>query len=79
MSSCEDVIRLAKEATDNKPLHGRKEFTFSTHELQYLIALAKYEALKAAANRLEPLCVGVAGAGVFPEALHHMAVEELKK
>ena len=35
----DELIALAKEATGNEPLYGRKEFTFSAIELQRFAAL----------------------------------------
>jgi len=35
----EELIALAKEATGNEPLYGRKEFTFSAVELALFAAL----------------------------------------
>lgn len=50
MTTREEAIRLANEATDNQPLYGRKEFTFSFGELERLIQLTKNEAFKEAAQ-----------------------------
>lgn len=30
----DEIIQAAKEATNNQPIYGRKEFTFSAEELQ---------------------------------------------
>ena len=30
----DEILQAAKEATNNQPIYGRKEFTFSAEELQ---------------------------------------------
>ena len=44
----DEIIRMAREATNNEPLYGRKEFTFSQNELERfaaLVASAEREAI----------------------------------
>ena len=35
----DEILQAAKEATNNQPIYGRKEFTFSAEELQRFAAI----------------------------------------
>ena len=35
----EEILQAAKEATNNQPIYGRKEFTFSSEELKNFTAI----------------------------------------
>lgn len=35
----DEIIRMAREAANNEPIYGRKEFTFSRNELERFAAL----------------------------------------
>ena len=35
----DEILQDAKEATNNQPIYGRKEFTFSAEELQRFAAI----------------------------------------
>ena len=34
----DEILQAAKDATNNQPIYGRKEFTFSAEELQRFVA-----------------------------------------
>ena len=37
----DEILQAAKEATNNQPIYGRKEFTFSAKELQRFAAIVE--------------------------------------
>ena len=37
----DEILQAAKEATNNQPIYGRKEFTFSAEELQRFAAIVE--------------------------------------
>lgn len=51
----DEILQAAKEATNNQPIYGRKEFTFSAEELQRFAAVIEkrtIERCEAACNSL---------------------------
>lgn len=46
----DEILQAAKEATNNQPIYGRKEFTFSAEELQRFAAIIEKRTIERCAN-----------------------------
>ena len=57
----DEILQAAKEATNNQPIYGRKEFTFSAEELQRFAAIIE----KRTIERCAVVCEGQYPYSVF--------------
>ena len=46
----DEILQAAKEATNNQPIYGRKEFTFSAEELQRFAAIIEKHTIERCAE-----------------------------
>ena len=51
----DEILQAAKEATNNQPIYGRKEFTFSAEELQRFAAIIEKRTIERCAVVCESL------------------------
>ena len=51
----DEILQAAKEATNNQPIYGRKEFTFSAEELQRFAAIIEKRTIERCAVVAEEL------------------------
>ena len=51
----DEILQAAKEATNNQPIYGRKEFTFSAEELQRFAAIIEKRTIERCAVVCEML------------------------
>jgi hypothetical protein len=51
----DEILQAAKEATNNQPIYGRKEFTFSAEELQRFAAVIEKRTIERCAVVCEML------------------------
>ena len=49
----DEILQAAKEATNNQPIYGRKEFTFSAEELQRFAAIVEKRTIERCAHIAE--------------------------
>ena len=54
----DEILQAAKEATNNQPIYGRKEFTFSAEELQRFAAIIEKRTIERCAVVCERLISG---------------------
>lgn len=52
----EEIQEAAKEATNNQPIYGRKEFTFSAEELQRFAAIIEKRTIERCADYVDEVC-----------------------
>ena len=52
----DEILQAAKEATNNQPIYGRKEFTFSTEELQRFAAVLEKRTIERCAEYVNEVC-----------------------
>ena len=57
----DEILQAAKDATNNQPIYGRKEFTFSAEELQRFAAIIE----KRTIERCAAVCEGQYPYSVF--------------
>ena len=51
----DEILQAAKEATNNQPIYGRKEFTFSAEELQRFASIIEKRTIERRASVCEML------------------------
>lgn len=49
----DEILKAAKEATNNQPIYGRKEFTFSAEELQRFASIIEKRTIERCAIAAE--------------------------
>ena len=49
----DEILQAAKEATNNQPIYGRKEFTFSSEELKNFAAIIEKRTIEKCAQEIE--------------------------
>lgn len=52
----DEILQAAKEATNNQPIYGRKEFTFSAEELQRFAAIIEKRTIERCAEYVNEVC-----------------------